>query len=111
MKAIAVASWIYGVCQLGLTWPPLKINLYVAFGLALQADVAHGRKPALRLAIVFKTAILDGLVKAFAHVVQHDPRFFIARHGKPDIIGTTIRGQVRTAAGIAHIAEIAQFSF
>ena len=100
-----------GVCQLGLTWPPLKINLYVAFGLALQADVAHGRKPALRLAIVFKTSVFHWLMEAFAHVVQDDPRFFVTRHGKPNIIGTTIDGQVRTAAGIAHIAEIAQCSF
>jgi len=100
-----------GVCQLGLTGPPLKIYLYVAFGLALQADVAHGRKPPLRLAIVFKPAILHGLMKTLAHVVQDDPRFFIARHGKPNVICTTIRGQMRTAAGIAHIAEIAQFSF
>ena len=100
-----------GVCQLGLTWPPLKINLYIAFGLALQADVAHGRKPSLRLAIVFKTAIFHWLMEAFAHVVQYDPRFFIARHGKPDVVCTTIGGQVRAAAGIAHIAEIAQFSF
>ncbi len=100
-----------GVCQLGLTWPPLKINLYVAFGLALQADVAHGRKPPLRLAIVFKPAIFHRLMKTLAHVVQDDPRFFVARHGKPDVIGTTIGRQVGTAAGIAHIAEVAQFSF
>ena len=100
-----------GVCQLGLTWPPLKINLYVAFGLALQANVAHGRKPPLRLAIVFKTSIFHRFMKTLAHVVQDNPRFFIARHGKPDVIGTTIGGQVRTAAGIAHIAEIAQFGF
>jgi len=99
------------VCQLGLTRPPFEINLYVTFGLALQADVAHGRKPPLRLAIVFKAAIFHGLMKTLAHVVQDDPRFFIARHGKPHVVCTTIRGQVRTAAGIAQIAEIAQFSF
>ena len=99
------------MCQLGLTWPPLKINLYVAFGLALQAYVAHGRKPPLRLAVIFKPAIFHWLMETLAHVVQDDPRFFIARHGKPDVVCTTIGGQVRTAAGIAHIAEIAQFSF
>jgi len=100
-----------GVCQLGLTWPPLKINLYVAFGLALQADVTHGRKPPLRVAIVFKTSILHWLMKTLAHIVQDDPRFFITRHGKPHVVCATIRGQLRTATGIAHIAEIAQFGF
>ncbi|HET9166197.1 MAG TPA: hypothetical protein VFP11_09375, partial [Candidatus Angelobacter sp.] len=89
----------------------LKINLYVAFGLALQADVTHGRKPSLRLAIVFKPPIFHRLMNALAYVVQDNPRFFIARHGKPDVVRTTIDGQVRAAAGIAHIAEIAQFSF
>lgn len=89
-------------------WPPLQINLHKAFGLALQASVAHRRQPALRLAIIFKPAIFHRLMKALAYIVQDDPRFFVARHGKPDIIGTTIGRQVGTAAGIAHIAEIAQ---
>jgi len=100
-----------GVCQLGLTWPPLKINLYVAFGLALQAGIAHGCQPILRVAVIFKSAIFHGLMETLADIMQDDPRFFVARHGKPDVIGTTIGGQVGTAAGIAHIAEIAQCSF
>jgi hypothetical protein len=58
-------------------------------------------------AIVFKTPIFHRLVKALAHIVQDYPRFFIARHGKPDTIGRSIGGQVRTAAGIAKVAEIA----
>lgn len=100
-----------GLWRLGLTWPPFKINLHVALCLALQALIAHGRKPPLRMAIIFKTPILHRLVKTLAHVVQDDPRFFVARHGKPDIIGTTIGGQVRTPAGIAKVAEIAQLRF
>ncbi|HEY2171005.1 MAG TPA: hypothetical protein VGJ30_15375 [Candidatus Angelobacter sp.] len=48
---------------------------------------------------------------ALTHVVQHDSRFFIARHRKPDIIGTTIGGQVGTSAGIADVAEFTQFNF
>ena len=100
-----------GVCQSGLAWTPLKVNCHVAFGLALQAGVTHGRRPLLRVAIVFKTSVFHGLMKALAHVVQDDSRFFIARHGKPDVVCTTIGGQVRTAAGIAHIAEIAQLGF
>ena len=40
--------------------------------------------------------------------MQDDPRIFIARHGKPDIIGTTLSRQTGTSVGIAKIAEIAQ---
>ena len=50
-------------------------------------------------------------MQALAHIVQDDPRFFIPRHGKPNIIRTTIGGQVSTPAGIAQVAEIAQFGF
>src|SRR5580765_6381288 len=35
------------LCQLGLAWPLFKINIYVAFSLALQARIAHGCQPAL----------------------------------------------------------------
>jgi len=41
-------------------------------------------------------------------MVQGDPRIFIARHSKPDIIGTTFSRQAGTPVGIAKIAEIAQ---
>jgi len=74
----------------------------------LQAGVAHGRQPAFHSAIVFKAPVFHRFVKALAHMVQDDPRIFIARHGKPDIIGTTFSRQARTTAGIAKIAEIAQ---
>lgn len=50
-------------------------------------------------------------MKAFSHVMQDDARFFIACHGKTDIIGTTVGRHVRAPVGIAHIAEIAQFEF
>ena len=94
MKALAIAPWprryafipfaFFAFCvdsppdlwvsvSVRSSWPPLKIYLYVAFGLALQAGVAHGRKPALRLAIIFKPAIFHRLMKALAHVVQDDP--------------------------------------
>ncbi|HSK44820.1 MAG TPA: hypothetical protein VLA83_13135 [Candidatus Binatia bacterium] len=63
------------------------------------------------MAIIFKPAILHRLMQALAHIVQDDPRFFIPRHGKPNIIRTTIGGQVSTPAGIAQVAEIAQFGF
>jgi hypothetical protein len=35
------------VLQLSLSWPPLKINFYKTFRLALQAWIAHWRQPAL----------------------------------------------------------------
>jgi hypothetical protein len=77
----------------------------------LQAAVAHGRQPSFHLAIVFKSSIFHRLVTALAHIVQDDPRFIIACHGKPDIVSTTIGGQAGTTAGIAKIAEIAQLDF
>jgi len=94
----------------GLPWPPLHIHRHEAFGLALQAGIAHRRQPAFHSAIVFKPPVFHRLVKALAHIVQDDPRIFIARHRKPDIIGTTFRRQAGTPVGIAEIAEIAQLS-
>ena len=91
--------------------PLLKINLYVAFRLALQAGIAHGRQPPLRLAIIFKPAILYRLMKALAYVVEHDPGFFVACHGKTHTIGTTFGGHMTTSTGITYIAELAQFNF
>jgi hypothetical protein len=99
-----------GQWQLDLTWTPFKINLYVAFGLALKARVAHGRKPSLRLTIIFEPAIFHWLMKALAHVVQDDPQFFIARHGKTHTIGATIGGHMTTSTGITDIAELTQFN-
>ena len=98
-----------GLC--GLSWPPFQIHRYEAFGLALQAAVAHRRQPAFHFAIVFKSPVFHRFVKALAHIVQDDPRRFIARHSKPDIIGTTFSGQARTPVGIAKIAEIAHLGF
>ena len=67
-----------------------------------------GSKPDLRLAIIFKPAILNGLMAALTYIVKHDPGIpHRAPYGKPDIIGTTIGGQPRTPAGITHIAKIA----
>jgi hypothetical protein len=91
----------------GLSWPLFKINVHKALRLALQAGIAHRGQPTPCPAIVFKPPVFHRLVKAFANIVQNDPRFFIARHGKPDIICTTIEGQVGTAARVAHIAEVA----
>jgi hypothetical protein len=99
------------LCQLGLAWPLFKINIYVAFSLALQARIAHGCQPALRLAIIFKPPIFHRLMMAFTHIVQDDPRFFIARHGKTHTIGTTFGGHMTTSTGITYIAELAQFNF
>jgi hypothetical protein len=90
-------------------WPPFQIYRHKALGLTLQAAVAHGRQPAFPSAIVFKSPVFHRLVKALAHVVQDDPRIFIARHGKSDIIGTTFSRQAGTLLGIAKVAEIAQF--
>ena len=49
-----------------LSWPLFKINSNIAFGLALQAGIPHGCQPVLRLAIIFKPAILHRLMKALA---------------------------------------------
>ena len=75
----ALLAWIcgriYGViwAYSGLPRPPLQIHRHKAFRLTLQTGVAHGRKPAFHLAIVFKPPIFLRLVAAFAHVVQDDP--------------------------------------
>lgn len=97
--------------QLGLTRTPFKINLYVAFGLALQAGVAHGRKPPLRLAIIFEPAIFHWLMKTLAHVVEHNSGFVIARHGKTHTIGTALSRHMAASASIAYVAELTQFNF
>jgi hypothetical protein len=97
--------------RLRLSWPSLKIYRYIAFSLALQAGIAHGRRPALQLAIIFKPAIFHRLVESLAYVVENDPGLVIARNGKTDTIRTPISRHMTTAAGIAHIAEIAQFGF
>jgi hypothetical protein len=88
-------------------WPPLQIHLYKTFGLALQASVAHGRQPALRLTVIFKPAIFHRLMQALAYVVEHDPGFFVACHGKTYSIGTTVGRHMATSAGIADVAELA----
>jgi len=100
-----------GVCQLGLTRPPFQIHCHVTFCLALQAGIAHGRKPPLRLAIIFKPAILHWLMEALAHVVQNYSGFFIARHGKTYAIGTALNRHMATSASIAYVAELTQFNF
>jgi hypothetical protein len=97
--------------RLSLSRPPLKINLYVTFGLALTAGIVHWRQPALRLAVIFKPAILHRFMKALAHVVEHDPGFFVSRYCKTQTIGTTLSWHVATSAGITYVAEIAQLSF
>jgi hypothetical protein len=112
---LAFFAWVRGriysaICGLSGSWPPLQIHRHEAFGLALQAGIAHRRQPAFHSAIVFKPPIFHRLVKALAHIVQDDPRIFIARHRKPDIIGTTFSRQAGTPVGIAEIAEIAQLS-
>ena len=97
--------------QSSLSWPSLKIYRYITFRLALQAGITHGSKPALRLAIIFKPAIFHRLVESLAHVVEHNPGFFIARDGKADTIRTTIGGHMATATRITDIAELPQLSF
>jgi len=99
--------WGYSGCP----WPPFQIHRHKAFGLALQTGVAQGREPAFHLAIVFKPSIFLRLVTAFAHVVQYDPRVFVPCHRKTDIIDTAVSRHVRARAGIAHIAEVAQYGF
>lgn len=98
-------------CYSGLSWPPLKINLYVALGLALKAGIAHGCQPVLGLAVIFEPAILHGFMETLAHVVEHDPGFFVACDGKTHTVGTTLSRHMATAAGITHVAEVAQLSF
>jgi len=97
--------------RLGLSWPPFKINLYVTFGLALQARIAHGSEPSLRLAIIFEPAVLHRFMETLAYVVEHNPGFFVPGQRKPYTIGITVSRHVAASAGIADIAELAQFRF
>jgi hypothetical protein len=50
-------------------------------------------------------------MKALAHVVEHDPGFFIAGNGKTYTIGTTISRHMATSTGITDVAELSQFNF
>jgi len=77
----------------------------------LQAGIAHGGKPSLRLAIILKPPVLYWLVKALAHIVQDDPGFLVPRHGKTHAIGVTVGRHSTASASIADIAELAQFGF
>ncbi len=102
--------WLY-LRLFGLPRPALKVYRHITFRLALQTRIVHCRQPLLGLAIIFKPAVLHRLVKTLTYIVKHDPRFFIARYGKPDAIATTVGGQVGTLPGITHIAEIAKLDF
>jgi hypothetical protein len=97
--------------QTGLSWPPLKINLYIALGLALKTGIAHWRQPVLGLAVIFKPAILHGFMEALAHVMEHDPGFLVTCDGKTYAIGTTLSRYMATSTGITQVAEVAQLSF
>ncbi|MFL6386258.1 MAG: hypothetical protein ACJ71U_02110 [Terriglobales bacterium] len=97
--------------QPGLPWPPLQINLYIAFGLALKTGIAHRGRPVLGSAVIFKPAILHGFMETLAHVVEHDPGFLVACDGKTHAIDTTLSRYMATSTGIAQVAEVAQFSF
>lgn len=96
---------------LAFPWPLFKINRNIAFCLALQARIAHGSEPALRLAIIFEPAILNGLMEALANVMENDPGFLVARHGKTNTISTTLSRHAATSARIANIAELPQLNF
>jgi hypothetical protein len=97
--------------QPGLSGPPLKINLYITFGLALKARIAHWRQPVPGSAVIFKPAILHGFMEALAHVVEHYPGFLVACDGKTHTIGTTLRRYMATSTGITQVAEVAQLNF
>jgi hypothetical protein len=93
--------------QPGLPWPPLKINLYIAFGLALKTGIAHRGRPVVGSAVIFKPAILHRFMEALAHVVEHDPGFLVACDGKTHAIDTTLSRYMATSTGIAQVAEVA----
>jgi hypothetical protein len=107
----AGVSFYTSLGLLGLSRPPLKIDGHIAFGLALQAGIAHRAQPFLRLAIVFKAAVLHRLMKALAYVVEHDPGLFVPCQGKTYTIGVTVSRHAAASASIANIAELAQFCF
>jgi hypothetical protein len=97
--------------QPGLPGPPLKINLYVTFGLALKARIAHWRQPVPGSAVIFKPAILHGFMETLAHVMEHDPGFLVACNGKTHAIDTTLSRYMATSTGITQVAEVAQLNF
>jgi len=94
-----------------LSGPPLQINRYVTFGLALQAGIAHGSQPLVRLTIVFQAPVLNWLMKSLTYIVEHDPGFFVACQRKTHTIGASIGRHVAAPAGIADIAELTQLGF
>jgi hypothetical protein len=94
-----------------LSWPSLKVYRHITFRLALQAGIPQRRKPTLQLAIIFEPAIFHRLVEPLAHVVEHNPGFFITRNGKADTIRTTIGGHMTTTTRITNIAELPQLNF
>lgn len=96
---------------LAFPWSLFKINRNIAFRLALQAGIAHGSKPTLGLAIVFKPTIFHRLMKALAYVVEHDPGFLITRNGKADAIRATVSRHAATSTRITNVAELPQFNF
>lgn len=89
-----------------LSWPPLQINRYVTFGLALQAGIAHGSQPLVCLTIVFQAPVLNWLMKSLTYIVEHDPGFFVACQRKTYTIGASIGRHVAASTGIADIAEL-----
>jgi hypothetical protein len=97
--------------HLGLPRPSLKINRHITFCLALQAGIAHGSKPFLRLAIIFESAILNGFMEALADVMEHDSGFLVSGQRKPYTIGVTVSRHVTASTGITDIAELAKFNF
>jgi hypothetical protein len=65
----------------------------------------------LRLAIIFKAAILNRFMKALAYVVEHDPGIFIPRQSETNVINISVSRHAATSAGIANIAEVVQLGF
>jgi hypothetical protein len=57
--------------------------------LALKADIAQRRRPTVRVAIVFKPAVLHGFVFTLAHVMQNNPGTFIFCYRETEPIGAT----------------------
>jgi hypothetical protein len=97
--------------HLGLPRTSLKIYRHITFRLALQAGIAHGSQPLLRLAIIFKPPVLYRLMKALADVMEHNPGFFVSGQRKPYTIGVTVSRHVAASTGITDITELAQLNF
>jgi len=87
---------------------PLQIHLDKAIGLALEANVAQGKWPALRLAVVYDPAIFHRTMIVLAHVVQHNPGTFILGHGKAEPVSTAAGRHAGATLGITKVAELAQ---